>query len=106
MAGMVTPSSPLKPVDWQQAPHLGDWVILDGNLTATEAYTLASCLTAAGIDARPADTRIAQIWANAIGGAKVRVPQAQLAQAQQILEAFRRGEFALGDDFDVGDERP
>lgn len=98
MAVMATPASSL------EAPDFGGWVILDRYLTPTDAQILASCLTAAGIDAQPGDTNTAQIWADAIGGAKVLVPQSQLALARQILDAFRRGELALGDDFDAGEK--
>jgi hypothetical protein len=98
MAAMVMPSSP------PQAPCLGDWVVLDGYLTPTDAQILASCLTEAGIHAQPGDVNTAQLWADAIGGAKVRVPQSQLAQAREVLDAFHRGEFALGNDFDAEDK--
>lgn len=36
----------------------------------------------------------------AVGGASVRVPEGQLAEAQAVLAAFRRGEFTLREDFD------
>ena len=93
-----------------EAPHYpGDMVILARNLNVTEAQILASCLTAAGIHAEPGDVdtmRINYLWSYAIGGAKIRVPQSQLAQAKQVLAAFNRGEFALDDDFDVGKQAP
>ena len=93
-------------VNPQEPPYLGDMVILARDLAPTEANILASCLTASGIDAVPADVDTVRnsLWSIAIGGAKVRVPQSQLAQAQQVLAAFRRGEFALKGDFDVGNE--
>ena len=101
--GIAPPSAQEQPATPEaEPPYLGDRVILARNLTSTEAYALAVRLTEAGIDAQPADINTARIWANAMDGAKVRVPQSQLAQAQQVLEAFRRGEFALGGDFDVG----
>ena len=104
--GMVPPVMG-EPVNPQEPPYPGDMVILARNLAPTEAHILASCLTASGIDAAPADVDTVRgnpLWAIAVGGAKVRVPQSQLAQAQQVLAAFRRGEFALKGDFDVGNE--
>jgi len=82
-------------------PYLGDMVILARDLNSTEAQMLASFLNSAGIYAEPGDvdtTRSSSLWSIAFGGAKIRVPQAQLAQAQQVLAAFNRGEFALDDD--------
>lgn len=90
-----------------EPPYLGDMVLLARNLRPTEAHILASCLAAAGLHADPGDTHIVQtnaLWSIALGGANVRVPLAQLAEAQQVLKAFRRGELTLGDDFDVGRE--
>jgi hypothetical protein len=88
----------------EEQPYLGDMVILARDLDPTEAYILASCLASAGIYADPGDidtARGSSLWSIAIGGAKVRVPQSQFAEAQKILEAFNRGEFALDDDFDT-----
>ena len=58
-------------------------------------------------DTNAGDTNTVQannLWAIALGGAKVRVPKSQLGEAQKVLKAFRRGELTLGEDFDVGDE--
>ncbi|MDR0276195.1 MAG: hypothetical protein LBI48_12855 [Burkholderiaceae bacterium] len=101
----IEPPAVEEPAKPEEPPYLGDRVILARNLMPAEAHILASRLTASGIDAEPADVNTAQanfLWFSAIGGAKVRVPQSQLAQAQQILTAFRNGEFALKDDFDAG----
>lgn len=90
----------------QDAPpeaYFGDRVILARGLTPTEAHLLSNCLHAAGIQADAGDTHIVQansLLAMAVGGAGVRVPSAQLAEARAVVEAFRRGELALGDDFD------
>ncbi len=84
-------------------PYLGDMVLLVGNLTPTEAHILCSCLVAAGIQARAGDTDTVQandLWAIALGGAKIRVPETQLTEAQAVLQAFKDGAFALDDDFD------
>jgi hypothetical protein len=93
------------PYDSEEPPYLGDWVILARDLDPTEAHILASCLAAAGIQADAGDVNTVQgnsLWTIAVGGAKVRVPQLQLAEAKQVFDAYRRGELALGDDFDAG----
>lgn len=84
-------------------PYLGDMVVLVGSLTPTEAHILCSCLVAGGIQARTGDTNTVQandLWAIALGGAKVRVPESQLIEAQAVLKAFKEGAFELSDDFD------
>lgn len=86
-----------------QEPYLGDWTLLERNLTPTEAHLLSACLQSAGLQAEAGDVNMVQanaLLSVAVGGASVRVPQAQLAEAQAVLAAFRRGEFTLGDDFD------
>jgi hypothetical protein len=90
----------------QDAPYLGDMVLLVANLSPTEAHILASCLAAAGIQAATGDTdtvRTHQLWSIALGGAKIRVPTSQLGDAKEVLKAFQAGEFSLSDDFDVGE---
>lgn len=86
----------------------GDFVILERDLTPTEAHLLCACLRSAGVQADAGDTHIVQahgLLAIAVGGAKVRVPGSQLEEAREVLAAFKRGDFALGDDFDVGPGR-
>ena len=93
-------------IETQDAPYLGDMVLLASRLEPTEANILASCLASAGIHAQTGDTdtvRTNHLWAIALGGAKIRVPASQLEEAQNVLKAFRAGEFALSDDFDVGE---
>ncbi|MFM2055725.1 MAG: hypothetical protein RLY71_110 [Pseudomonadota bacterium] len=86
--------------------YLGDMVMLERGLTPTEAHMLCACLQAAGIQADAGDANLVQansLLSIAVGGACVRVHSAQTAEAQEILAAFRRGDFALGDDFDPGE---
>jgi hypothetical protein len=88
------------PVDEE---YLGDWVILENKLTPTEAHLLCACLQSAGIQADAGDTNIVQanaLIAIAVGGASVRVHGSQVAEAREVLAAFRRGDFELGEDFD------
>jgi hypothetical protein len=85
--------------------YLGDMLLLERDLTPQEAQLLSGCLRAAGIAAEAGDTGIVQahsLLAIAVGGACLRVPQTQLQEAREVLAAFRRGELALEDDFDVG----
>ena len=36
----------------------------------------------------------------ALRGARLRVPAMRVAEAQAVIAAFKRGDFALGDDFE------
>ena len=63
------------------------------------------CLTAAGIPAVVVDANHAQadqLIAPAMGGVRILVPEAYLAQTAEVLAAFERGDFTLSDDTDVG----
>jgi hypothetical protein len=76
-------------------------------LIPMEASLVQGCLVAAGVPAVLADANLVQtdlLLAPALGGVRILVPQDHLAQAQAVLEAFQRGEFALGEDADVGEE--
>jgi hypothetical protein len=79
-------------------------VILERGLTFTEAHILCSCLRAGGIPAQVGDVHIVQtdpLLSIAVGGACIRVPEARVGAARQVLEAYRRGYYALDDDFDA-----
>jgi hypothetical protein len=70
----------------EEAPYLGDMVLLATNLNPTEAHILASCLASAGIQAAAGDTdtgRANSLWGIALGGAKIRVPVSQLGEAKE-----------------------
>jgi len=91
--------------DQDEAPaeYQGDLTIVARQLTATEAQLLASCLNAAGVPAEAADTNFVQTYSlliGAVGGASVRVPANFVDEARDVIAAFRRGDFALSDDFD------
>jgi len=43
------------------------------------------------------------LLAPALGGVRILVPQEHVQEAQAVLEAFRRGEFALDEDAAVGE---
>jgi hypothetical protein len=73
-------------------------------LIPVEASLVQGCLVAAGIPAVLADAHLAHmLLAPALGGMRILVPEEYLQQAQAVLEAFQRGEFALGEDADVGE---
>lgn len=74
-------------------------------LVPTDAYVLQGCLVASGIPAVVADANHVQadlLIAPALGGVRILVPAAYLDDARRVLDAFERGDFALGDDADVG----
>ena len=74
-------------------------------LDPMEAHMARGCLVAAGIPAVVADDnhiQSNQLMSPALGGVRVLVPQEYLLQSQEALAALARGDFALGDDADVG----
>lgn len=84
-----------------------DLVELARYLIPMEASLVQGCLVAAGVPAVLADAHLVQtdlLLAPALGGVRILVPQDHLAQGQAVLAAFQRGEFALGEDADVGEE--
>lgn len=100
--GLNPPEVTVEPAPVDEA-YLGDWVILENHLTPTEAHLFCACLHSAGLQADAGDTQVVQanpLIAIAVGGASVRVHVSQVAEAREVLAAFRRGDFELGDDFD------
>ncbi len=86
--------------------YQGDMTMVARYLTPTEAHLLCSCLHAAGVPAEPGDTHLVQahsLLTGAVGGANVRVPANFVPEALEIIAAFKRGDFALDDDFNPGD---
>jgi hypothetical protein len=74
-------------------------------LVPMEASLVQGCLVASGIPAVLADAHLVQtdlLLAPALGGVRILVPEDFLLQAQAVLDAFQRGEFALDEDSDVG----
>ena len=75
-------------------------------LIPMDASLAQGCLVAAGIPAVLADAHLMQahmLLAPALGGVRILVPREHVQEAQAVLEAFRRGEFALDEDADVGE---
>jgi len=90
---------PVRPkVEEEESVYLGDWVTIARYLSYSEVHILRSCLEAAGIPATVADAQLVQTDAllmPAMRGASLRVPAACATDAQEILEAFRRGDLQL-----------
>jgi hypothetical protein len=88
--------SPYDPAD-------GDWRTLVTFFSPTEAFLLRGCLQAAGVPAVVADAQLVQahsLLASAIP-VRVLVPERRFAQAEQVVAAYHRGDFALPDDDDA-----
>lgn len=76
-------------------------------LVPMEARLVVGCLVASGIPAVLADDQLVQtdlLLAPALGGVRILAPVDRVAEAHAVLAAFARGEFALGEDADVGVE--
>lgn len=72
-------------------------------LDPMEAQTARGCLVAAGIPAVLADDNMSsQPMVPVMGGSRVLVPESFIEQSREVLAALARGDFALGDDADVG----
>ncbi len=70
-------------------------------LSPTDAHVVCSCLKAAGVPAFIADANHVQMNALlsiALGGVRVMVPVTRMTEAEEVIAAFNRGDFALPDD--------
>ncbi|KQQ87503.1 putative signal transducing protein [Massilia sp. Leaf139] len=82
-----------------------DLFIVARYLIPIEAALVQGCLEASGIPAVLADAHLMQtdlLLAPALGGVRILVPASFVQQAQATIEAFKRGEFALDENADVG----
>jgi hypothetical protein len=103
--GAAIPAEPDDTSLQAQALPGRDLFVVAKCLVPTDAYLLQGCLVAGGVPAVVADAHHVQadlLIAPALGGVRILAPQAYLQQAQQILAAYERGDFALDDDADVG----
>ena len=78
-------------------PSDGDWQTLTTFFSPTEAFLLRGCLQAGGVPAMVADAQLVQahgLLASAIP-VRVMVPEKLMRQAERVVEAFHRGDFAL-----------
>jgi hypothetical protein len=81
-----------------EAPYLGDFVVVATHLKPFEADLLKTMLESSGIPAEAGDVNMVRMHGllfNALGGANLRVPQAFVDQARELLGAFKRGELSL-----------
>ena len=81
----------------------GDMTVVAKLPTAQEALTLKGCLQAAGIPASLGDAHTVQtnmLWATALGGVRVMVPQAFAARATEVIAEYRSGAFEIEGDVD------
>jgi hypothetical protein len=81
-------------------PYEGDFVTVAQFFSPIDAFLLAGCLEAAGIPPVVADTNLVQLnslWAIAVGGIRIRVPAARVADAKEVIAAYHRGDLALPD---------
>lgn len=73
-----------------------------------DAEIFAARLKAEGIGAHVMDARsnYTEGFAGGVGkvGIRVMVPRSELPAAERILAAYQAGEFAIDEDFDVGNE--
>jgi hypothetical protein len=82
-----------------------DWAIVARYYIPTDAHIVRGCLVAAGVPAVVVDDNLVQtdsLLTAAVGGVRVLVPENCLQQAQEVIDAFNRGDFALKDGDDVG----
>jgi len=81
-----------------------DLFIVARYLVPMQATVMQGCLEASGIPAVLADAHLMQtdlLLAPALGGVRILVPSTYLQQAQSVLDAFERGDFALDDNADL-----
>lgn len=94
---------PPKPPPRREPEYQGDWVIVAEYLSFAEVHILRSLLQGAGIPAEVADAQLVQTDAlliPALRGARLRVPATRVADAKEVIAAFKRGDFELGEDFE------
>lgn len=83
--------------------RLGDMTVIARLPTAQEALTLKGCLQAAGIPATLGDAHTVQtnmLWATALGGVRVMVPQTLVARAHEVIADYRSGALEIDGDPD------
>jgi hypothetical protein len=86
------------PSQADEAPPTGDLVTLTRVFNSLEAETLRSCLQAQGIPVTLGDLQTLQaygLWAFALGGIRVMVPETFVVAARATLAAIERGDLAI-----------
>jgi hypothetical protein len=91
----------------EEEVYLGDWVLVARYLSYEEVHILQSRLEGAGIPAAVADAQLIQtdaLLTAALRGASLRVPAACAQEALEIIDALKRGDFRLDDNFEPTSE--
>ncbi len=81
-----------------------DLYIVARYLIPLDAALMQGCMEASGIPAVLADAHLMQtdlLLAPALGGVRILVPASFVQQAQAVMDAFQRGDFALDENSDV-----
>ncbi|NQD37184.1 DUF2007 domain-containing protein [Permianibacter sp. IMCC34836] len=88
----------------EESAVAGDLVPIARYLEPAEATVLQAVLDSEGIPAFSPDAHMATanyLLSTATGGVRILVPESHLQAAHEILEAIRRGDYALSDDEDI-----
>jgi hypothetical protein len=104
--GVAVPSRPEADDLLAADAYAGDFVPVARYFNPTEAHVLQACLQAADVPAVVTDAGLVQansLLTVALGGVRVLVPEGFVAQAQDVIDAFNRGDLELRDDTDVGE---
>lgn len=86
------------PVAEQEETWYGDFVIVLRDLNMAEANLYTMLLKNAGIPAEVGDANFSRAYGS-MYSANVKVPQGFVIEARELLDAFKRGDFVLDDDF-------
>ena len=107
--GLPVPQPLASPADDQARDHAATSlcaerrVLLERNLSPQEAQLRAEFLRTMGVAADEGDVNTVQaqgLFAIALGGASIRVPESQREEAIALLRAFDAGEFTLPSDYE------
>ncbi len=86
-------------VEKGEEPYYGDFVIVARNLDMTEANLYRTLLESAGVPAEVGNADFSRAYGS-MYSANVKVPEAFVPEAREVFAAFKRGDFALDDDFE------
>ncbi len=90
-----------------QTPDMGEFQTLRRFLEPMHAHMLAACLQNRGVPAFVADADTVQtnmLLSIALGGVRLQVPEALIERAQAIMASYDRGDFAIKDPEDEGED--
>ena len=95
----LDPVEPQPVAEKQEEAYYGDFVVVVRGLNMTQAHLYKSLLESAGVPAEVGDANLSRIY-GFLFSANVKVPAAFVPEALKVFAAYRRGEFALDDNFD------